>query len=697
MAVTIQVRRDTAANWTSANPVLHQGEPGLETDTGNTKIGDGSTAWASLAYHDLPLSQLDSRYAEKSAAANAVYYVSAAAGASDSNDGLSWGSAKATIAGALTALGSNAGTIQLSAGTFTISAADGNGNGVSLAQAGTVLRGAGFTLTTVSIQASVTWAVEALAAHCTIADLYILVTSSGLATYGCGVSTPGSSGSCEHCTFDNILVGYNGTGTMTAAFAIGPDHPGSGSLDIAWTELRHCYFNGTGTITAGFQIGNGTAGNILATTAVGCAGGPAAYGVKLAGSGVTWIGGGFEACTTADITVTQGQLEDPMVFVGTRSENASQVLNAGYIGPVAGMTLIGYIAAGYSPPGGSNIITWNAGGPLAIQGGNYSTAAGTTAFAVNTSHGTPAVAFSARDVVTDSTSPYPAASAYIQRSILNAQTTNGGTTAAEPLAGYVAVIDAFTVPGIVTSSGEVAISSATTMTSSDYGLMHACTVASAYTVTLPTPVSVPGTQIGVRVVDSSAALLTLATAAGTVDGASTRIMWAGESAILESDGSKWVKIGGKTVPMCGVMSIASAGVSVSTGTVTNLPLTTTITDNTGRMCSTTNTYITAQRTNTYMVIARVEWSQISSGNSTRTITAAYINGSGSTIAAQDERYAAIGGYPCITASGPAAFTAGNYCTLSGYQTSSVSNTANYATSSSPGAGTMLSLTEIPSW
>ena len=50
MAVKIQLRRDTAANWTSANPTLSSGEPGYETDTGAMKIGDGSTAWNSLAY-----------------------------------------------------------------------------------------------------------------------------------------------------------------------------------------------------------------------------------------------------------------------------------------------------------------------------------------------------------------------------------------------------------------------------------------------------------------------------------------------------------------------------------------------------------------------------------------------------------------------------------------------------------------------
>ena len=50
MADLIQLRRDTAANWTSANTVLSQGEQGYETDTGKMKIGDGSTAWTSLDY-----------------------------------------------------------------------------------------------------------------------------------------------------------------------------------------------------------------------------------------------------------------------------------------------------------------------------------------------------------------------------------------------------------------------------------------------------------------------------------------------------------------------------------------------------------------------------------------------------------------------------------------------------------------------
>ena len=50
LTTLMQQRRDTAANWTTNNPTLKDGEIGYEKDTGYLKIGDGSTAWTSLAY-----------------------------------------------------------------------------------------------------------------------------------------------------------------------------------------------------------------------------------------------------------------------------------------------------------------------------------------------------------------------------------------------------------------------------------------------------------------------------------------------------------------------------------------------------------------------------------------------------------------------------------------------------------------------
>lgn len=50
MAYRIILRRDTASNWTSNNPVLLAGEPGYETDTGKMKMGDGESPWNNLEY-----------------------------------------------------------------------------------------------------------------------------------------------------------------------------------------------------------------------------------------------------------------------------------------------------------------------------------------------------------------------------------------------------------------------------------------------------------------------------------------------------------------------------------------------------------------------------------------------------------------------------------------------------------------------
>jgi len=55
MAIRIQIRRDTAANWTSTNAVLYPGEIGIETDTKKFKFGPTvvsptvATAWNSIA------------------------------------------------------------------------------------------------------------------------------------------------------------------------------------------------------------------------------------------------------------------------------------------------------------------------------------------------------------------------------------------------------------------------------------------------------------------------------------------------------------------------------------------------------------------------------------------------------------------------------------------------------------------------
>lgn len=48
-------RWDTAANWTSVNPILWVGEIGFESDTPNWKRGDGVSAWNDLPYSNVGL------------------------------------------------------------------------------------------------------------------------------------------------------------------------------------------------------------------------------------------------------------------------------------------------------------------------------------------------------------------------------------------------------------------------------------------------------------------------------------------------------------------------------------------------------------------------------------------------------------------------------------------------------------------
>ena len=50
MPTKIQIRRDSAANWSSANPILSDGEMGYERDTKQFKVGNGADAWNALDY-----------------------------------------------------------------------------------------------------------------------------------------------------------------------------------------------------------------------------------------------------------------------------------------------------------------------------------------------------------------------------------------------------------------------------------------------------------------------------------------------------------------------------------------------------------------------------------------------------------------------------------------------------------------------
>ena len=50
MAIQIQLRRDSASDWTTENPILADGEMGIESDTRRIKFGNGTDDWDTLPY-----------------------------------------------------------------------------------------------------------------------------------------------------------------------------------------------------------------------------------------------------------------------------------------------------------------------------------------------------------------------------------------------------------------------------------------------------------------------------------------------------------------------------------------------------------------------------------------------------------------------------------------------------------------------
>ena len=72
MAIQIQLRNDTAANWSNVNPVLAQGELGIERDTGLIKIGNGSATWANLAYSSVASSEISYTHSQNAVSNNWV-------------------------------------------------------------------------------------------------------------------------------------------------------------------------------------------------------------------------------------------------------------------------------------------------------------------------------------------------------------------------------------------------------------------------------------------------------------------------------------------------------------------------------------------------------------------------------------------------------------------------------------------------
>ena len=162
------------------------------------------------------------------------------------------------------------------------------------------------------------------------------------------------------------------------------------------------------------------------------------------------------------------------------------------------------------------------------------------------------------------------------------------------------------ISGLNIINSPVSITGTASLTSSAFGKIHQCSgTTSNYAVTLPAVSGNTGKIIAFQMSTSLTKLVTITgSGAETIDGSNTRIMWAGETAILYCDGSSWTKIAGKTIPMLGHLTTnANQTISASTDTKRSLNATTGIDNGAPGMSDTTNSKIVIQRAGKYELSA----------------------------------------------------------------------------------------------
>jgi hypothetical protein len=118
MAIQIQFRRGTASEWTSVDPILAEGEMGIETDTNLFKIGNGNDTWTELPYGGLRGFVGSTGYAGSVGNISVANVLYVSKSGDDANSGTSLNLSKLTIKAALQ-IATNGTTIFVKSGDYT--------------------------------------------------------------------------------------------------------------------------------------------------------------------------------------------------------------------------------------------------------------------------------------------------------------------------------------------------------------------------------------------------------------------------------------------------------------------------------------------------------------------------------------------------------------------------------------------------
>ena len=152
------------------------------------------------------------------------------------------------------------------------------------------------------------------------------------------------------------------------------------------------------------------------------------------------------------------------------------------------------------------------------------------------------------------------------------------------------------------------------------GGYYAVSGSAAVTATLPTAVGIAGQTVRIRCVSGYTGLCTITGTSGqTISGATIRVIFAGESPLLQSDGTNWVRTGGSLIPMAAkLQNAASGGISLTPSVYSVVPYDTPMNDNASLTNITAHT-ITIRRSGLYRMSYRIGivWPSATASNLTR--------------------------------------------------------------------------------
>lgn len=229
----------------------------------------------------------------------------------------------------------------------------------------------------------------------------------------------------------------------------------------------------------------------------------------------------------------------------------------------------------------------------------------------------------------------------------------------------------------------IAVTGATTAT---IGRRHVCSGTSAdYTVTLPAVAGNAGRRIWFAMASGLTKLVTLdGDGSETIDGATTRVMWANEDCELYCDGTTWRKVAGKTIPMFAIANrSASDKTGISASTSTDIEMDTLVGGLTA-MWDSGNGRIKVVRPGTYSVVA---FAYVASSGGTYAYISALKNGAGN-------GYAASGLSNYNAASYPTVYSG---CAVNDYFNTNIYGNGSSMTVYGSAQPATLVVTEVPSW